>query len=261
MMTTSVRTMNILTGGSRSLRRLTASQTRGPVAPLQLQLPLPLALLPCYSQSVSRLHSMPAIFLPTRNFAIQDRSGAMPVSTATPRRLFYPAAATQQQQPPNPNPNPQPAEEEEQEKPPRGEGTIARLTREYGRIAVFVYTTLTFTVFVCCYLAIASFGVDVHDVLEKFHGLREVFGWNTTDADREQATQAKQNQDDSEKVKPPFFSWTNWLLALALTKVFVPVKLLLTTAITPTVARILRARGWEVGTKAIRDIRPKPGDD
>lgn len=146
--------------------------------------------------------------------------------------------------------------------PPRGEGTIARLTREYGRIAVVVYSCLTFTVFVLCYVAVASLGVDVHWILEKFHELRANFGWNRTESEREQSASVKKSQDDSAeaKTKPAFFSMANWLLALALTKVFVPVKLLATTAITPSIARILRARGWEVGTRKVRDIRPKPDD-
>jgi hypothetical protein len=134
------------------------------------------------------------------------------------------------------------------------QGTMSRLVREYGRIAFVVYGALTFTTFCCCYLSIVYLGVDVHALLHKFHNLRHSAGLGAI-TDAEQTTM---NQVKDEKGKERnFFSWQTWLLALAMTKVFVPVKLGLTAAFTPTVAKILRQRGWAVGTKKFNDVRPK----
>jgi len=49
--------------------------------------------------------------------------------------------------------------------------------------------------------------------------------------------------------------WSTVLMAMAITKLFVPIKLFMTAAVTPSVARYIRSWGWDIGVKGVRNIK------
>jgi len=50
--------------------------------------------------------------------------------------------------------------------------------------------------------------------------------------------------------------WTQFVLAYAIHKSFIFIRVPLAVAVTPKVVKILRSWGWQVGKKKLRDIRP-----
>ncbi|KAI9088311.1 hypothetical protein DFS34DRAFT_561096, partial [Phlyctochytrium arcticum] len=115
------------------------------------------------------------------------------------------------------------------------------LTREYGPIALAVYCTLTFLTFCACFTSISAFDIDAKTIKGYLIQAKSWMGYPpSTDPDAVEQV-----------VEPPKESWldqlpiaretlTHILLAMGMTKLFVPVKLGLTAGITPIVARRLR---------------------
>ncbi|KXS15927.1 hypothetical protein M427DRAFT_56233 [Gonapodya prolifera JEL478] len=132
--------------------------------------------------------------------------------------------------------------------PPTG-GKFQNLIREYGLIGAFVYATTTFVLFSANYLFIQYSGVDVTPILDKF---KEIKGWLTGTAPGDEPQEGDLVEKSADNGKPrPLFNLTTMFMAMALTKVFFPVKLPFVLTVTPYIARWARARGIVVGQQGI----------
>jgi hypothetical protein len=119
------------------------------------------------------------------------------------------------------------------------------MVRQYGLLAFGVYSTLSFTVFCGCMYSITCMGINQNDVAGWFNKIRNVFGL----PDQENANDEK----DSVILKflPPQLRdpetvgfITRVLLGMAMTKLFLPIKLPLVGIITPILARRLTKMGY-----------------
>lgn len=133
-------------------------------------------------------------------------------------------------------------------------------TLEYGPISVGVYLTLSFTVFCCCLASIQILDIDAQSLKSVFDRIKGAFGYESSP-----------NPSPSEPItwlpewaKSPAVQsvGTKVLLAIGMTKLFVPLKVGMTAAITPMVAKKLRAMGFNLGQKgglreASRRVRNK----
>jgi hypothetical protein len=119
--------------------------------------------------------------------------------------------------------------------------------REYGPVSVGVYVTLTFTFFSASLASITLLGVDMQKIQNVFDRMRETVGL--------QKAPTKDSNDLSwlpEWFRNPIV--TQVLMAMALTKLFLPIKLGLTAFLTPMVARRLRSLGFNLRDKGgLRD--------
>ncbi|TPX66625.1 hypothetical protein SpCBS45565_g04347 [Spizellomyces sp. 'palustris'] len=129
------------------------------------------------------------------------------------------------------------------------------LTREYGPIAVGVYLSLSFLTFCACLTAITAFGIDEAQIKGWFDKFRSMVGFPPSPTPTNPDTEPNTETNDKTYL-PTIFqnpttrqTLTTILLAMAMTKLFLPIKLGITAAITPFVAKKLRNLGFELGTK------------
>ncbi|KAJ3342735.1 Dynein heavy chain 7, axonemal [Gonapodya sp. JEL0774] len=130
--------------------------------------------------------------------------------------------------------------------PPPKMGKLQSLMREYGLIGAFVYAGTTFVVFSFNYVLIQYAGIDVKPILEKFTQLKK---WILGQKPGEEAHDELPLEIDNQP--RPFFNVTTMLMAMALTKVYFPIKLPFVITVTPYIARWARARGIVVGQRGI----------
>jgi hypothetical protein len=116
---------------------------------------------------------------------------------------------------------------------------IRELTRKYGPLAVAVYATMSFSVFLVCFSTITYWDVDTVQVTRQLMDLKTRIGFPSTPSD----------------APSPFQNWfsenptlaklgTNAVLAMAIAKLFIPVKLGLVAYLTPRVAQKLTRMGF-----------------
>ncbi|KAJ3110347.1 hypothetical protein HDU96_006681 [Phlyctochytrium bullatum] len=157
--------------------------------------------------------------------------------------------------------------------PKRG---LKELFREYGPIAVMVYFALSSTVFLICFSSISFLGVNEQTVMSIFSRLKSLVGLGSnqktaadgsqvemTDADFAAEAEKDRKADEKSILRflPAFMQspWiitvgTNVLLAMAMTKLFLPLKVGVVVAVTPTVAKRLRAMGFDFGRMKYKDL-------
>ncbi|KAI8821649.1 Sucrase/ferredoxin-like-domain-containing protein [Fimicolochytrium jonesii] len=178
-------------------------------------------------------------------------------STATSAtRINTRFASTTSESPLNTPPPPPPGAQE----PPKRD--FKSLLREYGPIATITYLTLSFMTFCACLTSIMVLGIDQKQIKTAFRKIKEFLGFHP--ADPEPELRAADALNDETAKEPTWWErhmpeWlknpathamlTNILLAMAMTKMFLPIKLGITAAIVPTVAKKLRSMGFNLGTK------------
>ncbi|TPX61263.1 hypothetical protein CcCBS67573_g08943 [Chytriomyces confervae] len=149
-------------------------------------------------------------------------------------------------------------------------GKMSSMIREYGPLAIGVYFFFSSITFVCCLSSIYFLGVDREMILRWVHNAKVAIGLESEAKAEDSITAAesksapvKDNEDTTEGGKKSFFDFlpevlkteavltlgTNVLLAMVMTKLFVPVKLGLVAVVTPVVARRLRAMGFDMGQR------------
>ncbi|KAI8812639.1 hypothetical protein BJ742DRAFT_666956, partial [Cladochytrium replicatum] len=134
--------------------------------------------------------------------------------------------------------------------------SIRSLMKEYGPIAIVMYITMSSLTFLSLFAAITFLGIDEAKVKSAYSGLKARLGFHPltndeiTEQEKEDAEEKAQREENVRGLKrwiadPTMVQVaTNGLLAFALNKLFVPIKLALTAGFAPVVARRLRAMGF-----------------
>ncbi|KAJ3186621.1 hypothetical protein HDU85_007441 [Gaertneriomyces sp. JEL0708] len=134
------------------------------------------------------------------------------------------------------------------------------LTREYGPIALCVYLTISFMTTCACFAAITLLGIDEKQIKSVFNTIKSFLGFPPPPELAVTSPAGEEEPSDAGK------SWTQWmpewmrnpttqktltniLLAMAMAKLFVPIKVPLAAYLTPGVARRLRSFGFDLGRK------------
>ncbi|KAI9338376.1 hypothetical protein DFJ73DRAFT_847964 [Zopfochytrium polystomum] len=151
------------------------------------------------------------------------------------------------------------------EPPKRG---FRALTREFGPIALGVYLCVTSVFFVGCLTSIYVIGIDRDSILAVLKRAKALVGLSDKKKDAEEAAEEAENKKHIKEGARSFMDvlpdWlktpavqtlaTNVLLAMAMTKLFLPIKLTIVAFLTPTVARRLRSMGFDFGTRGYREM-------
>jgi Protein of unknown function (DUF1279) len=129
---------------------------------------------------------------------------------------------------------------------------LRQLAKKYGSVAVGTYLTLSFSVFCCCLASIQVLGIDQKDVAEVFNKVKTAVGIDTTPheetkVDLEEAGEVVSYMPEFMQNPTVVKVTTTLLLATAMTKLFTPLKVAITVAIVPTVARTLTRLGYIKG--------------
>ncbi|KAJ3175975.1 hypothetical protein HDU87_005640 [Geranomyces variabilis] len=178
---------------------------------------------------------------PQSSQRLQQRAYSSPASTTIP-------PSTAGSAPPPPPPPPPPPKRD-----------FKSLMREYGPIATGVYLSLSFLTFCACLTSIVVLGIDEAQIKRWFALVRSAVGFPpAVDAKpvAEVAEDATSEPTFWAKITPEWMrspttrhAITTVLLAMGMTKLFMPVKLGITVAITPFVAKKLRSFGFQLGQK------------
>ena len=95
--------------------------------------------------------------------------------------------------------------------------------------------TISLSVFCCCFASISFFDIDSNKISEWTYNAKKAMGWDAEKPDHVEDTK---------------LTWgAQVLLAMAMSKLFVPVKLGLAAALTPFLARRLRYFGFNLSAK------------
>ncbi|KAJ3109167.1 hypothetical protein HDU97_008566 [Phlyctochytrium planicorne] len=145
---------------------------------------------------------------------------------------------------------------------PSGKRSLKTLFREYGPIAVGVYFTLSFTVFLICFTSITVLGVDAQTIGAIFTRIKGFLGFKKPEKHEQTSEEAREEEEKTlVRFLPEFMQnpWlitvvTNVLLAMAMTKLFIPIKVGVVVAVTPAVAKRLRAMGFDFGKMNYKDM-------
>ncbi|WPG98551.1 Hypothetical protein R9X50_00134300 [Acrodontium crateriforme] len=148
----------------------------------------------------------------------------------------------------NPSPNPTPHLGS-----PKPQGLSARLkelSKKYGWTAAGVYLGLSVLDFPFCFLAVQMLGPErvakaEHWVLDHFWGLVGTIA-PSMKPEEQDASDAAVLEHKSATI------WTQLLLAYGVHKSLIFFRVPLAAAVTPKVAKFLRARGWNIG-----NVKPK----
>jgi hypothetical protein len=142
-------------------------------------------------------------------------------------------------------------------RPQLRQASFRQVVRQYGWIALGTYSTLSFVTFSSCLAAIQVLGIDQKDVYKVVNYLKKSIGVHPSTP----AQETKLDPKEPKKVVSYLPEWFNnptvikvttvILLASAMTKLFTPIKIAITVAILPTVAKTLRRMGY------IKDIQRK----
>ncbi|KAJ3070217.1 hypothetical protein HDU98_006735 [Podochytrium sp. JEL0797] len=135
---------------------------------------------------------------------------------------------------------------------------INQLVREYGPVALMVYAFFSTLTFVSCLTSIYVLGVDRKTIMHWIHRAKEALGFKTNEKDEEEEEKAMEDAPKKSlfdflpaglKSEAVLTFGTNMLLAMVMTKMFLPVKLTLVGLLTPTVAKRLRSMGFDFSQK------------
>ncbi|KAJ3213454.1 hypothetical protein HDU67_002878 [Dinochytrium kinnereticum] len=145
--------------------------------------------------------------------------------------------------------------------PSPGKRDLRTLFREYGPIALLVYASLSFTVFLICFSSITFLGVNQQTIQSLFTYIKTLLGYPASPPSKSDSTEEEEDRKSITRFLPSFLQspWvitvgTNVLLAMAMTKLFLPFKLGVVVAVTPTVAKRLRALGFDFGKMRYKDM-------
>jgi hypothetical protein len=127
----------------------------------------------------------------------------------------------------------------------RNASNASNLTRQYGPVAVIVYSSLAFPTFLGCLYSITYMGVTQKDIYNWLDRVKSFFGLEVTSAqDKTQVSRNWESLPDFMKTEKFTEFATNVLLAMVMTKIFAPLKLTLTAMLTPSAARLFQRFGW-----------------
>ncbi|KAJ3204520.1 hypothetical protein HDU82_005782 [Entophlyctis luteolus] len=153
-----------------------------------------------------------------------------------------------------------------------GGGRFGELVREYGPLSILVYAFFSSITFVSCLASIYAFGVDRATVKRWLDGVKRAVGFKPSEEVK--ADEVPESGDNGSKSNNRLLDAlpavlktdavvtlaTNVVLAMVMTKMFLPIKLTLVAFVTPVVARRLRVMGFNFGQRgayreAARDVR------
>ncbi|KAJ3035089.1 hypothetical protein HK097_004293, partial [Rhizophlyctis rosea] len=135
------------------------------------------------------------------------------------------------------------------------------LAREYGPLALTVYLTMSFLTFCACFASITFLGVDQTKIRAALDSIKQTLGFHVPTPTEIAAREAESQLEQKESAKWMQYlpEWTrdpavrvhmtNFLLAMGMTKLFMPVKLGITAAVVPGLAKKLRGMGFNLGQK------------
>ncbi|KAI8619920.1 hypothetical protein BC830DRAFT_1101904 [Chytriomyces sp. MP71] len=134
---------------------------------------------------------------------------------------------------------------------------LGDMIREYGPLALGVYAFFSSITFVCCLSSIYFLGVDRAMILDWIHRAKSLIGMQSKDTNNQDSDDtATGGKNSFVDFLPQFLKTdavltlgTNVLLAMVMTKLFMPVKFALVAGVTPMVARRLRSMGFSLGQK------------
>lgn len=128
------------------------------------------------------------------------------------------------------------------------------LMKEYGYSALGVYFVLSMVDLPLCYLLVHSMGKDEVERYE--NKVKRFFGFGMEQAELDRQQNARQVEGVSNAKEPEGqipqnlfsdFSWTEFALAYGLHKSLVFIRLPICAAITPSMVRLLRRWGFQIG--------------
>jgi hypothetical protein len=127
--------------------------------------------------------------------------------------------------------------------------SLATMTKEYGPLAVLVYASLAFPTFCGCLYAVTYMGITEEDIKKAFDTIKTTIGLDTKSSEEEPSKPTKSILEsewipDWAKTKQFQQFATNCLLAMAMTKLFSPIKFGLTAMIVPSLGKRLKQMGW-----------------
>ncbi|KAJ3191053.1 hypothetical protein HK101_008137 [Irineochytrium annulatum] len=144
--------------------------------------------------------------------------------------------------------------------------SMKTMIREYGPIVVVVYFILSTTTFIICFSSITFLGVNEHTIMAVLDRAKAILGFKTklpTEAETEAADASDRKEEKSfllrylpEPLQKPWLITvlTNVLLAMAMTKLFIPIKVGVVLGITPSIAKKLRSMGFDFGKRGYREM-------
>ncbi|KAJ3019709.1 hypothetical protein HKX48_001865 [Thoreauomyces humboldtii] len=150
--------------------------------------------------------------------------------------------------------------------PPPTKRDFKSLSREYGPIALGVYLSLSFMTFCACLTSITVLGVDQAQISGWWKTIKTTLGFPPAPGSGSESEASSMEPSDRDAAAAEAKGWsamlpewtrnpstrhmlTSVLLAMGMTKLFLPVKLAITMAITPMVAKRLRSFGFQLGQK------------
>lgn len=137
---------------------------------------------------------------------------------------------------------------------------IKALVKEYGYSALGVYFLLSMLDLPICYAIVHSAGKEQIQVYE--NKVKQYFGFGKTDEELQRIQEIQKIEEQHEKEAGivsskdegmfSWFSWTEFAIAYGIHKsVFIFVRVPLTAAITPSIVKMLRGWGFQIGKKTV----------
>ncbi|KAK9471369.1 uncharacterized protein V1510DRAFT_420315 [Dipodascopsis tothii] len=127
-------------------------------------------------------------------------------------------------------------------------GTLARLSKEYGWSVVGIYAVLSILDYPLCFLAVHSLGQE--KIADFEHSVKAFFGFDGKDSD-------DGNTDITTKKNDNPSLWTEAVIAYGIHKGLMVVRVPLTAAITPSIVKLLRSYGWNIGKTSGKELGRK----
>lgn len=142
--------------------------------------------------------------------------------------------------------------------PPQKAKGMKALVKEYGYSALGIYLFLSALDLPICYWIVHSAGKEQIEIYE--NKVKQYFGFGKSDDELKRIQEIKRIEEEnlqgvvSEPPKKdemfPWFSWTELAIAYGIHKsVFIFVRVPLTAAITPSIVKLLRGWGFQIGNK------------
>ncbi|KAJ5176426.1 uncharacterized protein N7482_002303 [Penicillium canariense] len=131
---------------------------------------------------------------------------------------------------------------------------LRTLSREYGWAALGVYLGLSALDFPFCFVAVRLLGVErighwehvvVQYVKDTFHTIWPQKEDSPGEGDEEDGALVRAEEANQEEAS----LWTQLVLAYAIHKSFIFIRVPLTAAVTPKVVKMLRRWGWDIGKR------------
>lgn len=138
---------------------------------------------------------------------------------------------------------------------------IRALVKEYGYSALGIYLFLSALDLPICYAIVHSAGKEQIEIYE--NKVKQYFGFGKSDEDLKRLQEIKRIEEETAREKLPdapkekqdmfsWFLWTELAIAYGIHKsVFIFVRIPLTAAITPSIVKLLRGWGFQIGNKVV----------